>query len=237
MGIFYINTEYTNGNFYLGDIFEITCLSNDSGYIFHSYIKIPSSIPRYIKRLCNVTDMTIQNSPSFHEVMNDLIEFISANQDSSTTTLVGHGAFLSHFPLLMTNCMKYGYDYRRFETYNFIDSVQVFQRMGYDRPGLDALSNGIRSHSAIEDVELLRDIVTKTLGHIITNNVYTLDDILQYLNQKLPVSIPELYNLANEASSYQSLEATLRRYSAAKTALSDKQLCKIACKYYYNSLL
>ena len=62
-----------------------------------------------------------------------------------------------------------------------------------------------------------------------------LDDILQYLNEKLPVSIPELYNLASEASSCQSLEATLRRYTSTKTALSNKQLCKIACKYYTES--
>lgn len=235
MGIFYIVTEYTNGNFYLGDIFEIACLSKDSGYIFHSYIKIPSSIPRYIKRLCSVTDMTIQDSPSFCEIMDDLLEFIANQDDSPTTTLVSHGGFLSDFPLLMTNCMKYGYDYTRFEKYNLIDSMQVFQRMGYNRPGLDALSTTNRSHSAIEDVELLRDIVTKTLGNAIITNVYTLDDILQYLSRKLPVSIPELYSLANEASSYQSFEATLRRYSATKTALNNKQLYKIACKYYYNS--
>ena len=62
MGIFYIDNEYTNGNYYLGDVFEIACLSENSGYIFHCYINIASTIPAYIKRMCNVTDRKIKHS-------------------------------------------------------------------------------------------------------------------------------------------------------------------------------
>ena len=44
MNRFYLDTEYSNDNYYLGDIFEIAVLSEKSGYIFHSYIKIPQPL-------------------------------------------------------------------------------------------------------------------------------------------------------------------------------------------------
>ena len=91
MGIFYMDTEYTNGNFYLGDIFEIAVLSESSGCIFHSYINIATTIPEYVQRLCNVTDVT--NSPSFPNVMNNLIRFI--NQED--VTIIAHGGYLVIF--------------------------------------------------------------------------------------------------------------------------------------------
>ena len=230
MGIFYIDTEFTNGNFYLGDIFEIACLSENSGYIFHSYINIPTSIPRYIKSLCNVTDTIIRKSPSFHKVINDLIKFINQEEDCFIT-LVGHGAFLSDFPLLISNCIKYGYDYTRFQNFNFIDSMQVFQSNGYQRSGLSALSNVERiNHSAIQDVELLSDIVKKY--NIDLTKGYVLNDILQYMNKKMPVSIIELYRLAAESTSYSSLELVLRSYTSTKTALNEKQLYKIVYRYF-----
>ena len=57
--------------------------------------------------------------------------------------------------------MKYGYDLAPFKNYKFIDSVKVFQSLGYKRPGLDTLGTPRRQHSAIQDVQLLRDISRK----------------------------------------------------------------------------
>ena len=246
-----MDVEYTNGNYYLGDIFDIAVLSENSGYAFHSYINIRYKIPKYLKTICNTTDTMIKNSQPFCKVMKELIQFINHEEEggdtpATATTIIAHGGYQCDFPLLIANCMKKEYDFRTpLAKYKFIDSMKVFQSMGYIRPGLDALSNIItgggtakkcRVHSAIQDVELLRDIVKKLLLKDITTissqHTYTLGDILQYMNEQLPVSITKLYKLAADASSNQSLESKLRKHAVIKTALNEKQLCKIAYYYY-----
>ena len=231
MGIFYIDTEYTNGNFYLGDIFEIACLSEDSGYIFHSYINIGCTIPNYVKGLCNVPDEKIKSSPSFYEVMNGVIEFINAHESQPPIKIISHGGYLSHFPLLFTNCMRNRFDYTWFEKCEFIDSVKELQQLGYRKPGLDSFAPPHRIHSAAGDVELLREISNKLLRSQ-NLNVYTLEDIIQYIHTKMPISIVELQVVAN-TKTFQHLEALLHELAAANTALNTKQVEKIA-RYYFN---
>lgn len=240
MGIFYLDTEFTNGNYYLGDIFEIALLSENSGRIFHSYVNIPSRIPRYIKKMCNVTDMIIRKSPPFCKVMNELIGFIEREDkeaSSKRTFIIAHGGYLNDFPLLLTNCMRTKYDYTLLEKYTFIDSKLVFESKGYKRPGLDALSGkgDRRIHSAIEDVKLARDVIKKLLVIDITTTntyAYTLQDILQYLEGKLPISIQNIYKIAAQETSYYSFESELYRHAVTKTALNENQVRKIAYRYF-----
>ena len=115
MGRFYLDTEYTNGNYYLGDIFEIAVLSEQSGYIFHTYIKIHNKLPSYVRKLCNITDTILEmRSEHFNDVMDDLIEFINQESPRDDVIIIAHGGFLTDFPLLIVNCMKAKYDYTRF---------------------------------------------------------------------------------------------------------------------------
>ena len=229
-----MDLEYTNGNFYLGDIFEIACLSEDSGRIYHSYINIPTTITSYIKKMCCISDELIRNSSSFYIVMQELVDFIEQEEgkNKSSTTIVSHGGYLSDFPLLLANCMKFHYDYTTFFNYKFIDSMQIFQSMGYHRPGLESLANTKRKiHTATQDVQLLKDVITTY--NIDISRGYTLSDILQYMNRKLPISIPDLYKLVSRTTSFNSLESMLRPYSGAKNALNKKQLYKIVYRYLY----
>ena len=236
-----MDTEYTNGNFYLGEIFEIALLSESSGYMFHSYINIfPHRIPKYVKKMCNVTDAIIRKSQPFNRVVNDLVKFIEQEEEEEIgggdTVIIGHGSYSTDYPLLLVNCMKAKYDYMRFEKFTFVDSMQVFKDKGYKRPGLDALSGEVdRLHSAARDVELLRDIIKRLLDDDITTTkyTYTLKDIMQYVNKKLPISIQHLYKSADEAVSYQCFESELYSHADEKTALNNKQVCKIAYRYYY----
>ena len=46
---FYLDTEFTNGNYYRGDIFELALISEKTCRIFHQYIQIPYDIPTYVK--------------------------------------------------------------------------------------------------------------------------------------------------------------------------------------------
>ena len=40
MGRFYLDMEFTNGNYYLVDILEIALLAEESGNVYHSYVKM-----------------------------------------------------------------------------------------------------------------------------------------------------------------------------------------------------
>ena len=93
MGRFYLDMEWTNGNFYLGDIFEIAVVFEDSGNEFHNYIKIHYKLPEYVKFLCSISEETLQNKGSFSKVSNGLLNFLEREQATSNTPaiIIAHG--------------------------------------------------------------------------------------------------------------------------------------------------
>ena len=227
MGIFYIDTEYTNGNFYLGDIFEIACLSDNSGQLYHSYINVGYKLPRYAKTLCHTTDETIRSSPPFHVVMNNLLEFIKTEQRDSPVKIIAHGGQYTDYPLIIANCQKNNYDYSKLNKYEFIDSIKELQQLGYTKPGLDSFASN-RKHSAYDDVKILRKISNELLIPQELHG-YTLENIEHYMHSKMPVSITDL----KQAKTFQYIKELIHKLSAEKTALNRKQLGKIA-RYYYS---
>ena len=230
MGIFYIDTEYTNGNFYLGDIFEIACLSEHSGRIFHSYINIGYKIPNYLKGLCNVEDEEVKSSPSFYDVMRELLNFIKVEERDPPTRIIAHGGYLADFPLLVANCMKKDFTYAWLNNCELVDSVKELQRLGYKKPGLNSFAPPNRIHSAFDDVRLLHRVANDLLPQKL--HIYTLEDIIHQMYTKMPISIIDLRRLAGEAESLQHMEALLHELSTENTALNKKQVWKIARHYF-----
>ena len=55
MGKFYLDMEFTNGNYYLADILEIALIAEDGGYVFHRYVQILYSVPRRVRQLTGIT--------------------------------------------------------------------------------------------------------------------------------------------------------------------------------------
>ena len=49
MGRFYLDMEFTNGNYYLADIIEIALVAEDIRNTFDSYMRIHYSIPKRMK--------------------------------------------------------------------------------------------------------------------------------------------------------------------------------------------
>ena len=45
--MFYLDMEFTNGNYYLADILELALVAEESGYVFHSYVLVLQG-PLYI---------------------------------------------------------------------------------------------------------------------------------------------------------------------------------------------
>ena len=237
MGRFYLDMEFTNGNYYLADIIEIALVAEESGHVFHSYVKIHYPIPKQVKLLTNITDKTLKTiGLSFTVVMQGLVEFINQESDSSPL-IIAHGGYLHDFPILLANCMKHNVDYTPLSEYMYIDSMQILQDEGYTKPGLDALCRDlhvVRKHSALEDAELLMVICNSKLIKDVLRQPYgyTFKDILHHLNRKLPISIPRVYKLAVKCLSYQTLEVILYEYVTKKTALNKSQVCKIAYWYF-----
>ena len=245
MGIFYLDMEYTNGNLYLCEIFDIALLSQRSGNIYQSYIDIrPEKIPRFIKKLCNINEWTLYcKSKPFLTVINELLTFIRNEEgelyDREETMIIGHGSFYNDYPILLAQCMKNRYPYEsELHHFTFIDSMLILRDKGYSKPGLDALS-GIsnRLHGAEYDVRLLQTVVQKLLHYddLIERHAYTLDDIHEYMKERLPISINDIQVLAKKAKSCDDLEIILYKYCSKNSALNKKQVYKIAAKYFISS--
>ena len=61
MARFYLDIEFTNGNYYLADIIEITLIAEESKNTYHSYEKVHYSIPRRVQQLTNITNETVKS--------------------------------------------------------------------------------------------------------------------------------------------------------------------------------
>lgn len=173
MNVFYLDSEYTNGNLYRGDLIEISVLAETSGQIFHSYIKCRNKLPPFVRNLCNITDEELETiGLPFNRVIDDLIKFI--DQEEGQPIIITHGGV--DIPLIIANCMKNGYNWRRLAKYIFMDSVKILQKKGYEKPGLDSFSMR-KGHSAIEDVKILQHVFNNYVVN--TKSVVSFKEILE----------------------------------------------------------
>ena len=139
MGKFFLDMEFTNGNYYLTDIIEMALIAEESGNAFHSYIRIHYSIPKRVKELTNITDITLAAiGCRFNDSTTALVEQL---QSATDPIIIAHGGYLHDFPILLANCMKYNFnDFGILKDCLVIDSVRILKYDGYQRPGLDTLS-------------------------------------------------------------------------------------------------
>ena len=92
-------------------------------------------------------------------------------------------------------------------------------------------------HSALHDAELLMDICMKKRDILLLDHSQPFNDILLHLNEKLPITIWKIYNLARECSSHTELEYKLYEFSRQRTAINRKQVLKIAYFYFKHRYL
>ena len=243
MGRFYFDTEFTNGNYYLGDIIDIALHAEESGNTFHSYVQIHYLIPTRVKELTSISDDLLASvGCKFKDAMVSFLDFIQREQKESSTApvIIAHGGYQSDFPLLLANCMKRGVlDYGILPNCSFVDSVEVFKSCGYTSPGLDSLciEFGLvrHNHSALSDVKLLCNVFEKHLCKYNINyncQFHTFADLMFYLKQRLPVPIQKIYSWAWKCQSKQELEITLSKFVKKKTALNANQVLKISHWYF-----
>ena len=239
MGSFYLDMEFTNGNDYLVDILEISLLADESGNVYHSYVKINYSVPKQMQLLTEITNRTIEtHGVPFRNVMDGLVEFIRRKQAHTPSLIIAHEGYVHDFPILQESCMKHNYnDYTVLAELMYADSMQNLKDAGYKRPGLEALCADLkierRGHSALADAKILKTVCTMKSEEMLHNpHGYTFIDIISYWNTKLPIPLQRVYGLANRCTSLAELEDMMYGYARPKTALNMKQLCKIAYFYF-----
>lgn len=98
---FFLDLEFTNGNYYLADIIELALLSESSRNIYHGYIRIHYPLPSRVRDLTKITDdILATNGYSFKETFIGLNAFINRETEDGTTPLIiAHGGFLFDFPI------------------------------------------------------------------------------------------------------------------------------------------
>ena len=72
-------------------ILELALLSEESGYVFHSYVKIHYSVPKKVQQLTGITNKSL--GLPFGKVMAGLTEFLHREQAQSETihVIIAHG--------------------------------------------------------------------------------------------------------------------------------------------------
>ena len=235
---FFLDTEFSNGNFYLGDIFEIAVLSEDSGNIFHEYIDIGYMLPKYVENMCKInSSQLLLEGRSFKKVIEEFTNFIQHEANMRQPIIIAHGGFHNDFPLLITNCRKTGYNYiNAFKNILFMDSVELLKKANIQNPGIDSIikdlpnvAENVTRHTAVGDVQILSNIflLDSYRELLLTGETYNLNKIEQYVNNKLPISISDIYSMAYLVSSQTSFEITLLPYCKNKSSLTRKQIKKL----------
>ena len=108
-GKFYLDMEFTIGNYYLTDIIEMALIAEESGNAFHSYIRIHYSIPKRLKELTNITDKTLAAiGCDCNDSMTAIMEFMHnvQLQSAAGAIIIAHGGYFHDFPIVLANCMK-----------------------------------------------------------------------------------------------------------------------------------
>jgi DNA polymerase III alpha subunit (gram-positive type) len=149
-GQFFLDTEYTNGNYYLGDIFEIALVSENTHRTFRQYVKIPYAISKRVKKVCNINDEVLRHKGvEFTYMIKRLCEFVKS--ETTTPTLIAHNGYLCDYPLLFANCMKYNLEVEDiFDNYIFVDSIKVLECAGCRKPELKTISRSkFAQHNAV----------------------------------------------------------------------------------------
>ena len=241
---FYLDTEYTNGNFYLGDIFEIALISEESGNAFHTLIKVPTKVSSYTKFMCRITDEILQSEGLlFNQSFDAMIDFIT-EEAKGDVVIIAHSGFLFDFPLLTINCLKNKCNTDVMKNYLFIDSLKILQKeegINHNQLSLEKLANKVLDkipvfHSAFNDAKTLMLIFQQSpYKNILSQNMmntFSINSINQYVCSKMPISIDDLYKLCLDASSVEYLMLLLCKYTHENTALKKSIVNKI-CHYYF----
>ncbi len=124
MGRYYFDSEYTSGNYYIGDIFEIAIIAESKWrcipFICSDWVQAATPYKVYVQ----YTDTILKDEGrTFNNAFKSRIDFLKFEEKGGdgVPIFVAHGE--QHLPLLLGNCLKNNCDTSFLMRCNFIDSV------------------------------------------------------------------------------------------------------------------
>ena len=235
----YIDTEFTDGNLYAGDLIEIAAVSDPSGNTFHTLVKPTGEVPREVEQLTGLTTAIVnKEGMTAANALEALDNFFYTEQESDNhlTTIVAHGGANSDFPILFASCIKNQTSLNSLKNASFLDSVKLLKKSGINRPGLATLCAryGIKNenrHSAYWDAYALKTVCEINARIIFSGKFQlTYDDIMTKVTRKMPVHPNVIATIAKHVCVSQ-LVKILDDMGVDNTALTGRTTLKIA-KYF-----
>ena len=233
MNLFYLDTEYSHGNFYLGDIFDLTLIAVKSGNVFHTLITIPTPLDNYIKFMCNITDSKLQREGlTFEEAFKSMIAFVNfevEEEDVVEVTIMAHSGYLADFPLLITNCIKNKCDTAAMINYRFVDTLQILQKEAEDDTLNSVFSLG--TYNNIPHSLSLKSLAKQVLGHKIQlplHNSYNDAKTLMQVFEHEPYRSILMHNINNKINTYNV--NSIQEYLNVKMPMSIDTMYKLSTR-------
>ena len=90
------------------DILEIALLAEESGNVYHSYIKINYSVPKLVQLLTGITELL--KLTGFHLETRWMAMLNLFDVKEHTLNTKAHGGYAHNFPILLASCMKHNYN-------------------------------------------------------------------------------------------------------------------------------
>lgn len=210
MNLFYLDTEYSNGNFYLGDIFDLSLIASKSGNVFHTLINIPLPLPHYLQFMCNITDCKLQcEGVLFKEAYKAMVAFITCEveenkddeEESSEVAILAHNGYLADFPLLIANCYKNNCDTTAMSKYIFVDTLQLLQKEAETETPFCS----IETFNSLPNSLSLKSLASQVLQNthqLKLHNAYTDADTLMKVFTYEPYKSILMTNINNKRNTY-----------------------------------
>ena len=150
---------------------------------FNSLVNPQTPIPAYITELTGISEAMLIEQPTIKSVLPEFMEFLGSHKE---TVLVAHN---SDFDLSFLKAAAKKIEIR-WPNYSVIDTVKFARKMvekfEVGNYKLSTLAQYFEtqtspSHRAMADVEATVDIFHKLIERVGTLDIYTLDDLLDYL--------------------------------------------------------
>ena len=241
MAVVYIDTEYTDGNLYVGDFIEIAAISEPSGNAFHTLVKVVGEVPKGVTELTGLTTHRVnKEGMDAATALEALDDFLHMEQDNNQhpMTVIAHGGTNSDFPMLLANCIKNQTTLSSFRDAIFLDTVTLFRKAGIQRPGLTSLCEryGIKTehrHSAYWDAFALKTICELNPSIVFSGRYQmSYDHIMNITQRKMPVH-PNVITSISRHVCINQLVKILDELAEDGASLAYRTTLKVA--RYFNS--
>jgi hypothetical protein len=231
MNLFYLDTEYSHGNFYLGDIFDMTLIAAKSGHVFHTLINIPTPLNNHIQFMCNMTDGKLQREGiPFEDAFKAMIAFVNGEVDNADEiSIMAHSGYLADFPLLLVNCRKNKCDIAAMNNYRFVDTLQILQNVAENNTLNSVLSVG--TINKLPDSLALKTLAKEVLGleiHQPVHNSHNDAESLMKVFECEPYKSILMTNIKDKSNTYNV--NSLHEYLDFKLPLSIDQMYTLATR-------